>query len=321
MIPPLSDPIDDQALDWVIRLRHADADDWAAFDRWMAADPAHAIAYWRVAAADANVAEALESPRPLRAVNPTSAAALPRSRSRFAMPSPAWGLAASVLIVAGGYWAFSHRPQPYVIETAAGVSRVVSLGDGTQIALNGDTRLRLDRAKPRTLRLDRGEASFDVVHDAGSPFVVEVGDASVRDVGTRFDVVTDANGLRVAVAEGAVDFEDQGTVQDLRAGEALVRGPHGRAEIRHVDPADVAAWKDRRLVFDRAPMTVVAADLARATGLDISVAPAVASRVFTGTIALGNGGPEAIVRAADLMDVGAERLGPGWSLMGRSAPR
>lgn len=307
---PTSETIEEQALGWVIRLQHADTADWNAFHVWLAADSAHARAYWDVAAADADMAEML-SVRPLRPkVEPAVA-----TRRRFAILAPIWGVAASVAIVATGYWALRPTASvPYAIETQAGMTRAISLEDGTKVALNGDTRLLLDHAHPRVVRLDRGEASFTVVHDAADPFRVEVGGASVRDIGTRFNIVRDGNGLRVAVAEGAVRYDGFDVTQSLYAGDSLTHSVDGTTTLRHIAPADVSAWQDRRLVYDGSNVIEVAADLSRATGLAVSVAPAIAQRPFSGSLILGEGGEKAIIRAADIMGIHAARRGDGWLL-------
>ena len=306
--------LEQQALDWVIRLRHASADDWVAFDAWLDEDVARAEAYWRFAAADASVAEALSQPLPSAEVIPLS----PRGHRRWLLLP----IAASLAIAVGIYWATMHgktprAPQTYAIETPPGESREAMLPDGTRVALNGGTRIELDRAEPRAVRLVRGEVRFDVVHNSSDPFVVNAGDASLRDIGTVFDVTRDQAVVRVAVAEGAVLYEEKATSRRLGAGDSLIRDTSGMIQAARVDPADVGAWRERRLVYDRTRVSLVAADLARATGTTVSVDPAIASRLFSGGLRVGKDPGETIARAADLIGVQARRDGAGWRLAER----
>ncbi len=304
-----------EALDWVIRLRHADAADWAAFDAWLGADSAHADAYWPLAAADADVAAALARPLPTAEV-----IALEPRRTRRNFATKLLPLAASVALAVGLWWTLAPGTHPHadtVFETRAGETREASLPDGTRIALNGDTRLVLDGADPRKVRLDRGEARFAVVHRADAPFVVSVGAAQLHDIGTVFDVARDGMAVRVAVAEGAVLYREEAVSLRLDAGASLTRGPTGAIRTAPIASADVAAWRSRRLVYDQAPLELVAADLARATGVPVRLAPELAGRRFSGGLHLDSPPEAVIARAAGLIGARAQRDDTGWRLSER----
>lgn len=65
------------------------------------------------------------------------------------------------------------------------------LDDGTQVWLQAHTELRYDVGKSsgeRIVRLLNGEAYFDVMHDAGHPFLVKTENLTVRVLGTAFNV-------------------------------------------------------------------------------------------------------------------------------------
>jgi len=302
-----------EALDWVIRLRHADAADWAAFDAWLGADSAHADAYWPLATADADVAAALAQPLPSAEV-----IALEPVRKRRWLAAALLPIAASVALAVGLWWTLAPGALPdTVFETRAGETREASLPDGTRVALNGDTRLVLEGADPRRVRLERGEARFAVVHRADAPFVVSVGAAQLHDIGTVFDVVRDGAGVRVAVAEGAVQYREGATSLRLNPGDSLTRGANGTIRTARIAPADVAAWRARRLTYDQVPLELVAADLARATGVPVTLDTGLAGRRFSGGLHL-DAPPEAVIaRAAALMGVRARRDGTGWRLSER----
>jgi transmembrane sensor len=308
-----SGPIKQEALDWLIRQNDEDTADWPGFESWIGGDPARADAYWQLAAADADTVEAL-------AIIPGPVAPGAQAMRRRSIFAPAWGIAASFALIGLSWWAVERAPgrtaaRPYAVETAVGTTRSLTLPDGTRITMNGDTRLLLDRAAPRSLRLERGEASFTVVHDPRQPFSVSIGDATVSDVGTSFDVVRDADGVRIAVAQGAVRYAGGGVSRALKAGDTLdVSAAGDTARVGRIEPSDVAAWRQQRLVYDGARFAVVASDLARGTGQSVSVEPAIADRRFSGGIRLGADKGSAVVRAAEIMGIEAERRGSGWLL-------
>ncbi|AJA08514.1 hypothetical protein SKP52_07975 [Sphingopyxis fribergensis] len=296
----------DEALGWIIRLREGDATDWQAFEQWMAGDPRAADIYWDLAADDADVADALLQDRP---IVPTAA--------QPARTAKAMWLGGGVLALAASLLLLLFLPGPtvtYSVETAPGQTRSIPLSDGSEILLNGGSKIQLDRENPRRARLADGEGRFTIAHDETRPFIVEVGEASLTDLGTVFSVTRQGGELRVAVAEGAVRYSRGGISRDLAAGDTLRIGRDGRLVAGEIEPADVAAWADGRLAYGSVDVAAVAADLSRATGLDVSADPAVARRPFSGGFALGKRDAETVRRAASLMGLRIRAKGKGWIL-------
>src|SRR3546814_1809761 len=65
-------------------------------------------------------------------------------------------------------------------ETPVGGHQTLPLADGSRVELSTDTRVRTAvTAETREVWLDRGEAYFEVKHDAGRPFVVWAGGGKV----------------------------------------------------------------------------------------------------------------------------------------------
>lgn len=91
--------------------------------------------------------------------------------------------------------------------TDVGQQTTIALPDRSSVQLNTDTELRVvytDTA--RNVEMHRGEAYFDVAHDAGRPFVVKAGRGAIHAVGTGFVVqMKSAELVSVTVIEGAVD--------------------------------------------------------------------------------------------------------------------
>ncbi len=298
--------VDTVALDWALRMADPANADWDAFTDWLEADPGHAERYDRAAATLLEAEEAL-------AAQPEAASPIviePEPVRRYPLR---WigGAMAAALIGAIGVTAWQDRAQPYAVETAAGETRRVPLSDGSSVTLAGLSRVELDRAEPRRAVLARGEALFQVRHDARHPFVVQAGRLELIDLGTVFDVRMGGQ-TRVAVAEGAVMVDPEGAALRLDAGQAVA--VDGDRLVRStVQPEEVGGWREGRLAFDGAPLSLVAEDVSRFLARPVTVAPAIAMRPFRGTIDLDAVRRDPAV-LGPLMDVNVRRAATGWML-------
>ncbi|MEX1063691.1 MAG: FecR domain-containing protein, partial [Balneolaceae bacterium] len=84
----------------------------------------------------------------------------------------------------------------------------VSFSDGTEVILNSASSLRFPEGfdgSTREIYLD-GEAYFDVAHHAGQPFIVHTEDATIKVLGTKFNVQAWSEDIHadIAVREGKV---------------------------------------------------------------------------------------------------------------------
>lgn len=310
--PALNGPtlagIDARALDWVVLIGSDAFDDWPAFQAWLEADPRHAAAYHAMSADIADMAASV----PAEVAAPVVVSMPVRKR----WPVWAGGAIAASLALFVGYEATETRAHPYAVETAAGAMRTVQLADGSSIALGGATRLMLDRDDPRIATLERGEAMFVVRHDDSDPFEVSVGGARLVDVGTAFDVKHARGETRVAVSEGAVDYNPgQGGIRLVKGQALLVRD--GKATVTAVDVASIGSWRDSVLAYEGATLAEVADDLSRVLGVDLRADPTVAKRSFSGSIATAklSGDPR---MAAPLLGVAIRKRGGHWVMSSRS---
>lgn len=301
-----------QALDWLVRVNDPAFTDWDAWDAWMAADPARAETYWRLAETEADAVEALRS-APAPSARPMMRGPV-RSASLFALPRrTAIAAAVAVIALGGGWFAWMERPQPWVIETAPGETRTVTLSDGSVVSLAGATRLTLDRRAPRHVTMHDGRALFEVVHDETRPFVVAAGEATLTDLGTTFDVTRLGDGARVAVSEGIVRVDVQAGSATLHPGDGVTATTEA-LERRQVAPEDVAGWRQGRLSYSDETLAVVAEDLSRALNRPISASPAVAGRRFSGSLTVTAEPAEQRARLSRLLGVSVAEDGEGWRL-------
>jgi transmembrane sensor len=291
----------------------SDAGEAAAIRAWLAADPTRAEA---VAALDRSM-KGLARPAP---TDLDVDAALRKVRARFDEPAvlplrrrtsaarersvPIWRttgfrIAAGVVLVLGAVavWRAVSGPGPVPAAALALATRVgqvdsVRLPDGTGVILGPGSRLRLAAGYGETGRVAElsGEAVFDVRHDAGLPFTVRAGNATIRDLGTRFAVRSDdGENVHVAVTAGSVLLNEAAAAESkgvvLRAGDrgALDAAGTIRTEPGAVTDADLA-WTRGGIVFEDATLQHVMADLKRWYGVDLRVSdPSLADRHITAT--------------------------------------
>src|SRR5260221_5540279 len=89
--------------------------------------------------------------------------------------------------------------------TDVGERRSLTLDDGSTVDLNARSKVRIEFSKAeRRVDLIEGQALFQVAKNMDRPFIVKSGEATVRAVGTQFDVDRKATGTTVTVLEGRV---------------------------------------------------------------------------------------------------------------------
>jgi transmembrane sensor len=225
------------------------AEDESEFASWLDASFAHRAAYVRVEAAwkraeRLTVVKSSLRPQPARVREPS----WPR-HMRFA------GAAAVIAAAIGAAYFWPHsEPESQTYATMVGGRETLALADGTRIDLNTDTRLRTRiTAHERKVWLDKGEAYFQVKHDAAHPFVVIAGAHRITDLGTKF--VVRETGERVDVS--------------LLEGRARIDAPNARdtAQSAILMPGDVAVATDTSLSVRKRPTRRIENDLAWRTGL------------------------------------------------------
>jgi transmembrane sensor len=150
---------------------------------------------------------------------------------------------------------------------------------------------------------------FDVAPDAARPFLIAVGDRTVRVVGTRFDVRRRAGLLSVAVERGVVEVRPADAMGADAAGRAFRLHPGQRldhvegaasVQVSAADPAQVASWKTGRLIYRDQPLSEVVADLNRQFATPIVLAdPALGHARVSGVLVLDN--QAAVIRRLALL--------------------
>lgn len=201
-----ADSITAQAAIWLDRMNRPafDSADGRRFDAWMNADPRHREAFAELSAIwdDPKLAEACVAPTPVIQRAPPDA--MRCWRTAFTVGAVA--ACASAIALVG----IPALPRAYA--SGPGEVRKVVLADGSTIELGGNSAIDVQMLPwQRRVELDRGEASFDIAHDARRPFTVAVDATRVTVLGTAFHINRlAANRMVVGVSRGLVRV-DSGT--------------------------------------------------------------------------------------------------------------
>jgi transmembrane sensor len=164
--------------------------------------------------------------------------------------------------------------RPDVYTTRAGERRVVTLSDGSRIALDSRTEVRVRYTQhARELVLARGQARFDVAHDVTRPFSVTADGHKVVATGTAFNVDLFGTSMFVTLIEGRIVVLAEPTRSDIQpltlprvtldAGEQLVLSPSAPPSVAHVSVDRATAWENGEIVFENDRLANVVARINR----------------------------------------------------------
>ncbi len=315
----MSELIDEQATDWLLRLNEPDAtaQDFDAFNAWCAHDPKHRDAYNKVASLWSD----LESLEPaIAGSDPNKIVAFPANPGAREQTAPGkrqfgragWigALAASIVCLV----VFSSlEAPPYFADhsTTTGQQSVIHLEDGTVGYLNTDTAIDVSFGTAgRRIALLKGEALFDVAKDPDRPFEVTARNGRSVAMGTVYAVRTDfprSGATAVTVEEGIVSVRtgyDEDTSSIVRAGQQVSYSDDGTiAPVANVDVADALAWKRGLIFFDNLSLQDALAEVDRYTpGRIVLLAENLASKRVTATLSIKtlNDGLEALASTQNL---------------------
>lgn len=211
-----------------------------------------------------------------------------------------WGrVAAAVLflVVAGIAVYIFQRPAGRIVErTGFGETRVLTLPDGSEVTLNGNSVLSYDAEWPglREVRLE-GEGYFKVVHTADHrKFRVRTGtDFSLDVLGTQFNISKRKSGTRIVLDEGKVQCnlgDASGDTLVLKPGEMVqFRQKPSDYQLTRVETGLYSAWKDHKLIFKNTSLREVAAMLQDTYGFETETSwPELFDRQLSGSVPTDN---------------------------------
>jgi transmembrane sensor len=259
------------------------------FGRWLSESEPHRIAWERVS-------DAWELSGGLaRRIAPREEGAdrAPRGRPLLALVSAL--LLLSAMVTSGIFLA-----RRGIVSTGVGERREISLQDGTRITLNTSTRVvvRYD-AGARRVRLERGEALFEVKRDPRWPFVVTASGHEILALGTAFEVRRyGAKKVAVTLVEGRISVAPAGagvrpSPRDVTViadpGQRLTFAPHQAPRLDRPVLEQVIAWQSGEVVFDHTRLAEAASEMNRYSDIRIVVTgPDVAALEVSGLFQAGD---------------------------------
>ena len=278
-----------EAAGWRIRLTELEVASTPEFETWLA-QPGNAAAWRQVSAPWGFLGEQEHSPELAKARQAAWDAA---KRFGAGQEEPRYGrrlaavLAAALVLGLAGWAGISWFESPDDYATALGERRIVTLADGSRVALDANSEVTVRYTKgARLLELVHGQARFDVAHDVERPFSVLAGVQKIIATGTAFNV--DLNGSRVLVTliEGhVVVVDEKSTVHamgvpepaalhrsvELKAGQQLTALPEAPPLIETANVQRATAWMNGQLMIDNEPLSQVIAQVNRYTAAPIEI--------------------------------------------------
>ncbi len=191
-------------------------------------------------------------------------------------------IAALFVIVAGLTWGAFYfvglkGPEMILASTGAFEKNItIDLPDGSRVTLNHNTRLKYPatfKEGKRKVELT-GEAFFDIVRDPSNPFIIDAGKASIRVLGTSFNVNTSnlQEEVEVYVKSGTVMFAtSDGSDSLLIEAGFMGRTTTGGAEKQLIMNTNYLGWNTGMLIYEKSRLETVFKDLYSMYGIEISV--------------------------------------------------
>ncbi len=166
------------------------------------------------------------------------------------------------IMLLGAYSLYNTTPgfgKWSAFKTSNEVNSIV-LADNSEVALNQNSRLVYEKNfnnQERLLKLS-GEAYFDVAKNPSKPFIVKVGDAQVKVLGTEFNLEeSKENGtVTLAVTEGKVLFTGPSNEEIVVAGEKAVL-KNGSIVKSTMTSDNLLAWRTGVISFEQASLSEV----------------------------------------------------------------
>lgn len=176
------------------------------------------------------------------------------------------------------------QPRMTVLATAEGSRGDFVLPDGTEVKLNGGSRLCYDandfgtRGK-RKVSVE-GEAYFDVTKDKNHPFEVMLSGTCVEVTGTKFEVrnYSYSNYEEVVLEAGSVNVtgRDRRKSVTLHPDQRFVMSRDSKDwKVEDAEASKYCRWIQRRLKLENEPMRDLLITIERKYGVELSVSPEV----------------------------------------------
>lgn len=188
--------------------------------------------------------------------------------------------------------------QDLVVLTGIGERANIVLPDGTQVAINSESKLSYSphsyNKKSRAVKLE-GEAYFEVTKDPDKQFIITTNDIQVTVLGTTFNLLSrnETPTVELNLLTGLVLFHaiEAGTERELKSSQrAVLDKATGEITVTDITESHIAKWKIGELYFNNATLSHVIETIEKNYGLVIKIenASTFAEDLFSGTIPASN---------------------------------
>jgi transmembrane sensor len=244
-------------------------------DEWLQRDPENRAAYERAPVLWDEL-DSLAAHEEMRSLRRAALSARP-ARRHVPLRWLAAAAAGLVAVFVGKSWLDADFISPLVTpfntvdtrsialhRTAVGERSVITLKDGSVVALNTDSEIQLRFTdSERAVQLVRGQAYFTVAQDKKLPFVVLAGGQRVTALGTAFDVRLDRDRVAVVLVEGRVVVDHAKQHIELEAGERFVSQGDAAGSVASADVQAATSWRRGRVILTDTPLAQAVVEINR----------------------------------------------------------
>jgi len=197
--------------------------------------------------------------------------ALPQVKRKGTLRLLLGSLAAAAIITGISVLLFNWFSDEAAVYQTANERQQLALPDGSTVFLNEHSAISYLKRRfnnKRQVKLLKGEAYFEVVHNDKNEFLIDLGEVVVRDIGTSFDIKTDTGNIQVIVNEGAVSMEHQQSQKVVLGANqmAIFNRETKNLSDAAAAPLNYKAWQDKKLRYVQTPLSLVFQDLNRIYG-------------------------------------------------------
>mgnify|MGYP000680805701 CR=1 FL=1 len=182
-----------------------------------------------------------------------------------------WAAAASIVLVMGfGALWYLNQSRAIVEYAAQSNTAQYTLNDGSEVFLNRNSRLLVDRhfgEEARNVTLI-GEGFFEVASDPTRPFIVTTGNTKTQVLGTAFNIREDHT-ISIQVDHGRVAFSTDQNSIELTQNMAATVATNGTVVKQKAD-LNAYSWKTGILQFENDLLSKVFRDLEKQYDISIS---------------------------------------------------
>ncbi len=198
-------------------------------------------------------------------------------------------IAASVIVLFGLSFLLYNQTQTISTKTQFAQVQIIELPDGSKVTLNSKSKITYSKefGKSNRLLTLKGEAFFDVTPNTQMPFIIDAQGATIKVVGTKFNVKAYKYQpeVKVAVVEGTVQlFETKQPTKKavLNAGESGIYIKKKKAiKKRPRIEANEISWKTMKMSFENSTLLEVVDVISNTYHVSISVSDVVMDCTIT----------------------------------------